>query len=166
MQKRFQGNVHLAFLRKVFLLQGCLLWLVSWPIQLGMVQAEPASLGLLAWLGTLLALVGIAFESIGDAQLARFKRDPANTGRVMDRGLWRYSRHPNYFGDLCVWWGLFLIASETPAGRFSVLGPVLLTWILVKWSGATLLERRLHRSRPGYAAYVERTSRLLPWPPR
>jgi steroid 5-alpha reductase family enzyme len=84
----------------------------------------------------------------------------------MDQGLWRYSRHPNYFGDLCVWWGLFAIASETVVGRFSVVGPLLLSWILVKWSGAALLERRLHRSRPGYADYVARTSRFIPWPPR
>jgi steroid 5-alpha reductase family enzyme len=166
MQRRFEGNVHLAFLRNVFLLQGLLLWTVSLPIQLGALQAEPARLGLLAEIGSLIALVGIVVEAIADSQLARFKGDARNAGQVLDTGLWRYTRHPNYFGDLCVWWGLFLIAAETSAGRFSILGPVVMTWILLKWSGAVLLERRLKRSRPGYEDYIERTSWLIPRPPR
>jgi steroid 5-alpha reductase family enzyme len=166
MGKRIDGNIHLGFLRKVFLLQGCLLWIVSLPVQLGQVGADPAGLGPLAMIGALAAVFGIAVESVGDWQLARFKGDPQNAGKVMDRGLWRYSRHPNYFGDLCVWWGLFLIAAETAPGRFSFIGPAVLTWILAKWSGAVLIERRMKRSRPGYDAYVERTSRFIPWPPR
>jgi steroid 5-alpha reductase family enzyme len=166
MKRHFEGNVHLGFLRNVFLMQGVLLWLVSVPIQLGQLQAEPAELGFLALLGSLVAMIGIAFESIGDAQLASFKGNPDNAGLVMDKGLWRYTRHPNYFGDLCVWWGLFLIAAETSAGKFSIFGPALMTWILVQWSGATLLERRMKRSRPGYEDYVERSSRFFPMPPR
>jgi len=161
-----RGNVHLTSLTKVFLLQGPLLWLVSLPVQLGQIEAQPADLGLLAWIGILLAAVGIFFEAVGDHQMAAFRADPANEGQVMDRGLWRYTRHPNYFGDTCVWWGLYLIAAETSLGRWSFIGPVFLTWTLIKWSGAALLERRLRRSRPGYDAYLERTSSFIPWPPR
>jgi steroid 5-alpha reductase family enzyme len=148
------GNVHLTSLTKVFLLQGPILWLVSLPVQLGQVTAEPLELGILAWCGAALAVIGILFETIGDHQMAAFKADPANEGQVMD-----------YFGDACVWWGLYLIAAETSPGIWSFFGPALLTWTLVKWSGAALLERRLKRSRPGYVEYIERTSSFIPWPP-
>jgi len=160
------GNKHLHSLLKVFLLQGPILWVVSLPIQLGQIPAEPLQLGLLAWVGAALAAIGIFFESVGDYQMARFKSDPANHGKVMDQGLWRYTRHPNYFGDACVFWGLYLIAAETGLGLWSIFGPALLTWTLVKWSGAALLERRLKRSRPGYVEYLERTSPFIPWPPK
>ncbi|MGD2127752.1 MAG: DUF1295 domain-containing protein [Lysobacterales bacterium] len=164
--KKAPGNVHLHSLGKVFLLQGPMLWIVSLPVQLGQIPSEPAGLGVLGWTGVALAVVGIFFETVGDHQMAAFKADPANQGKVMDRGLWRYTRHPNYFGDCCVWWGLFLIAAETSLGPWSVVGPLLLTWTLVKWSGAALLERRLKRSRPGYEDYLRRTSSFIPWPPR
>jgi len=163
--KKAPGNVHVTSLTKVFLLQGPMLWIVSLPIQLGQFEAEPLALGPLAWIGSVLAVIGILFESIGDHQMAKFKSDPANHGQVMDRGLWRYTRHPNYFGDACVFWGLYLIAAESGPGVWSIIGPVLLTWTLVKWSGAALLERRLKRNRPGYAEYVKRTSSFIPWPP-
>lgn len=158
------GNRHLTSLQKIFLLQGCLLWLVSLPVQLG--QSSDGTVGLLAAAGTGLALIGILFESIGDWQLARFKADSANIGLVMDSGLWRYTRHPNYFGDACVWWGLYLVAAETAAGRWGIVSPLLLTFILIKWSGAALLERRLKRSKPDYEAYAMRTSAFIPLPPR
>jgi steroid 5-alpha reductase family enzyme len=164
--KKAAGSVHVQSLTRVFLLQGPMLWIVSLPVQLGQVAAEPAGLGPLGWAGLALAVIGIFFETVGDHQMAAFKADPANQGKVMDRGLWRYTRHPNYFGDSCVWWGLFLIAAETPQGVWSVFGPLLLTWTLVKWSGAALLERRLRRSRPGYEEYLQRTSSFIPWPPR
>lgn len=164
--KKAPGNVHLTSLKKVFLTQGPILWIVSLPIQLGQFQAEPLSLGPLAWLGLALAVIGLIFEALGDHQMAAFKANPANQGIVMDRGLWRYTCHPNYFGDSCVWWGLYLIAAETSIGIWSFIGPALLTWTLIKWSGAALLERRLKRSRPGYAEYLQRTSSFFPWPPR
>lgn len=160
------GNPHLFSLRKVFLTQGPLLWLVTLPVQLGQLDSVPAALGPLAMAGAVLAVIGIVFETVGDWQLARFKADPASEGQVMDRGLWRYTRHPNYFGDACVWWGLYLIAAETASGRWAIISPIFLTFILIKWSGAALLERRLKRSRPGYADYIERTSGFLPWPPK
>lgn len=168
MLKKAPGSPHVFSLQKVFLLQGVLLWVVSLPIQLGQIAADgtPATIGPLAIAGIVLAVIGIVFESVGDWQMARFKADPDNEGQVMDRGLWRYTRHPNYFGDCCVWWGLFLIAAETPLGLYSIVGPLLLTFLLVKWSGAALLERRMKRSRPGYQDYIQRTSSFIPWFPR
>ncbi len=164
---RAKGSVHLYSLTTVFLLQGVLMWVVSVPVQLGQLSATPVELGVLAWLGAALALVGVFFEAVGDWQMAQFKSKPENAGKVMDRGLWRYTRHPNYFGDACVWWGLFLIAAETgPAGVASIIGPLVMTWLLVKWSGAPLLERRLKRSRPDYEDYIARTSGFIPMPPR
>ncbi|GAB4148632.1 MAG: DUF1295 domain-containing protein [Sphingomonadales bacterium] len=160
------GNRHLYSLRKVFLLQAPLLWLVALPVQLGQIDSQPASLGILGYAGILLALTGLFFETVGDWQLSRFKADPANKGKVLDTGLWRYTRHPNYFGDACVWWGLYLIAAETATGRWAIVSPLFLTYILVKWSGVPLLERRLKRSRPGYQDYLERTSAFIPWPPK
>ena len=127
--------------------------------------ARPA-LGALDAADALGFAVGLAFESVGDLQLARFKADPANTGRVMDRGLWRYTRHPNYFGDCLAWWGLFTIALATPAGIYTVLSPVAMTFLLLRVSGVALLERSIGRRRPEYAAYQARTSAFLPRPPR
>lgn len=154
-----------ASLLLVFAIQAPLLFIVCLPVQLGQIDAAPA-LGAIGWAGAALALVGIAFESIGDAQLVRFRRDPANAGQVMDRGLWRYTRHPNYFGDACTWWGLYLIAAETRIGLLALPGPVLLTWTLMKWSGAPTIEGRLKRKKPGYDAYIRRTSGFVPWWPK
>lgn len=165
-QERKGWNYPYASLRLVFLTQAPLLWLVSLPVQLGQSPSAAPSLGLLAVVGAALSLLGIVFESVGDWQMSRFRANPANAGQVMDRGLWRYTRHPNYFGDACVWWGLYLIAAETAAGRWSIAGPLFLTYTLLHWSGADLLERRLLRSRPAYAEYAARTSRFLPWPPK
>jgi steroid 5-alpha reductase family enzyme len=155
-----------ASLIQVFLLQAPLLFLVCLPAQLGQVASSPAQLGPLAWIGGAIALIGIAFESIGDHQLRRFKLDPATKGKVLDTGLWRFTRHPNYFGDCCTWWGIWLIAAETVPGRFAVIGPLLLTFLLVKWSGVPLLERGLKKSRPGYEDYLRRTPAFFPWFPK
>src|SRR6478735_7019838 len=112
MRRHWGANFWIISLFTVFALQGTLMWIVSLPAQLGQVRAEPG-LGVLAYLGTAVWLLGFAFETVGDAQLARFKADPTSAGQVMDRGLWRYTRHPNYFGDTCVWWGIALVAAET-----------------------------------------------------
>ena len=110
----------------------------------------------------------MTFETVGDAQLKAFRADPASKGKVLDTGLWRYTRHPNYFGDACAWWGIWLAAAE--AGPMIALaslpGPLFLTFTLTKWSGKPLLEKGLAKSRPGYADYVARTSGFLPWPPK
>ena len=155
-----------ASLLQVFLLQAPLLFIVCLPAQLGQLSVGPLAIGALGWIGAAVALIGISFESVGDAQLKAFKADPANKGKVLDTGLWRYTRHPNYFGDACTWWGIYLIAAETSLGRWSIIGPLLLTFLLVKWSGVPLLERGLAKTRPGYADYVAKTSSFLPWPPK
>ena len=149
----------------VFLLQGVLLLLVSLPVQIGQaVQGPPV--GALGWAGAGLALFGLVFEAVGDHQLERFKADPANRGQVMDHGLWRYTRHPNYFGDACVWWGLGLIACEVPCGWVALAGPAFLTFTLLRWSGAPTTEGAMKETRPGYADYIRRTSGFIPWPPK
>jgi steroid 5-alpha reductase family enzyme len=154
-----------ASLLLVFALQAPLQFVVGLSVQLG--QAAKASpLGDLAWAGLALGLIGLAFESLGDWQLARFKALPANAGRVLDTGLWRYTRHPNYFGDCCVWWGLYLIAADTGLGAWALPGPILLTFLLTRWSGVPTVEGRMRRKRPQYEAYVQRTSGFIPMPPR
>jgi steroid 5-alpha reductase family enzyme len=153
-----------ASLLLVFALQCVLQFLVALPVQLG--QATPAPLGPLAVAGAVLALVGVGFEGLGDWQLLRFKADPANAGKVLDAGLWRYTRHPNYFGDACVWWGLYLIAAETGLGAWALPGPVLITVLLTRWSGVPTVEGRMRRKRPDYEAYVARTSGFVPWWPK
>ncbi|MFB6891701.1 DUF1295 domain-containing protein [Kitasatospora sp. NPDC056327] len=151
-------------LRKVYLLQAALVWVVSLPVQAA--QYLPRPPGPLAWAGTALWAVGLAFEAVGDRQLARFKADPANRGRIMDRGLWSWTRHPNYFGDACVWWGLYLLAVGAPAAWAFALSPLLMTWLLAFGSGKPMLERQLGTGRPGWAEYAARTSGFLPLPPR
>ncbi len=154
-----------ASLLMVFATQAPLLFIVCLPVQLGQIDAAPP-LGLLGIVGAAVALIGICFETIGDAQLTAFRENPANAGHVMDRGLWRYTRHPNYFGDACTWWGLYLIAAETATGLWALPGPLLLTWTLMKWSGVPTTEGRMKRKKPGYEDYVRRTSGFVPWWPK
>lgn len=151
---------------KVFQLQSLILWVVAMPVQLGQLSATPAAVGLIGWAGAALALFGVAFETLADHQLKTFKANPANREKVLNTGLWRYTRHPNYFGDLCVWFGLWLIAAETTLGLVSIVGPLLLVVLFVKFSGGPSYEKRLTYHRPGYADYIARTSPLIPWPPR
>jgi steroid 5-alpha reductase family enzyme len=153
-----------AALLLVFSLQWALQLIVALPVQLG--QGGAAPLGPLAFAGAALAVVGILFETIGDAQLVAFKAKPENAGKVMDRGLWRYTRHPNYFGDACVWWGLYLIAVETGLGAWALPGPVLITLLLTKGSGVPTVEGLMRKKRPDYEAYVARTSGFVPWFPK
>ena len=149
----------------VFLPQALLLWVTALPAQLGQLSHGP-ELGALAILGSALALFGLSYEALADAQLARFKADRANTGQVMDKGLWAWSRHPNYFGEALTWWGIWLIAAETGPGLAAILGPAFLTFTLTRWSGAPMLERALKKRRPAYQAYIDSTSAFIPWPPR
>ena len=167
MRERFGPRFPIISLFVVFLLQALLAWVVSLPVQAAQFTyggAQPFG-GPLLVAGALLWAIGLVFETVGDLQLARFKRDPANQGQVMDRGLWRYTRHPNYFGDFCVWWGLFLIAASTGAW-WPVIGPIVMSILLIRVSGAGLLERTIVDRRPGYAEYIRRTSGFLPRPPR
>jgi steroid 5-alpha reductase family enzyme len=166
---------------QVFMLQGAILWVVSIPLLAAMYSAAPLSPwalpGLLTW------GIGVYFEAAGDWQLARFKANPANTGRIMDQGLWAYTRHPNYFGDALVWWGFYLIALGAhgwwnclglcswevmlrfESGIWTIFSPILMTVLLLRVSGVTLLEKSMAQ-RPGYREYVERTSAFLPLPRR
>ncbi|MGW7053526.1 DUF1295 domain-containing protein [Streptomyces sp. NPDC054887] len=158
------GNRDLYAFRKVYLLQAALVWFVSLPVQAA--QYVPGPIGALTVLGALMWAVGLVFEAVGDFQLARYKADPAHSGRIMDRGLWSWTRHPNYFGDFLVWWGLFLMACGTwQAAAISFVSPVVMTLLLTKGSGKRLLEEHM-ADRPGYAEYAARTSGFLPRPPR
>jgi steroid 5-alpha reductase family enzyme len=160
-----QGNVVVFLVRKVYGLQGALMWLVSIPVQVAMY--EHAGLGALGVIGIVVWAVGLSFEAVGDWQLTRFKADPANRGKVMDRGLWGWTRHPNYFGDSCVWTGLWILALGSPLGLITVFSPVLMTVLLLRFSGKALLEKRMLRSKgAAYAAYLESTSGFFPLPPR
>lgn len=160
---RNEPNFAIKSLYLVFGLQGVLAWVISIPLLAAMGGSAP-----LSWLdalGVLLWLIGLVFEAGGDWQLARFKADPNNRGKVLDHGLWRYTRHPNYFGDCCAWWGYYLIALAA-GGWWTIYAPVLMTFFLLKVSGVALLEQDIGERRPAYRDYVRRTSAFLPWPPR
>jgi steroid 5-alpha reductase family enzyme len=151
-------------LRVVYLPQFLILWVATLPVQAGMAAAGPA--GSVTAAGGVLWAIGFAFETVGDWQLARFRADPANRGRIMDHGLWRYTRHPNYFGDACMWWGLFALGYGGAAQLATIVSPLLMTAILTRGTGQRMTERRMTRNRPGYADYVARTSGFIPLPPR
>jgi len=161
---RAPGNPKVYALRVIYLPQALILWLACVPIQAGMLTRGPV--GAIAVAGVVLWVCGFCFETAGDWQLARFRADPAHRGMIMDRGLWRYTRHPNYFGDACMWWGLFLISLGSWAGLLTVFAPLLMTWILIRGSGQRLTDRRMASSRPQYAEYAARTSGFIPLPPR
>jgi steroid 5-alpha reductase family enzyme len=161
---RSEGNRDLVALRKVYLLQGVLLLFISLPVQVGMFA--PGAVGVLTWVGVAVWALGLFFEAVGDAQLEAFRDDPANKGQVLDTGLWRLTRHPNYFGDACVWWGIFLVCAQAWPGALTVVSPLLMTYLLANGSGKPLLERDMRSRRPGYDDYVRRTSGFVPWFPK
>jgi steroid 5-alpha reductase family enzyme len=165
MRKHWGPKFPLISLGTVFGLQGVLMFLVSLGVQLGQTRATP-ELGWLAYLGVAVWVVGIFFEWVGDAQLAKFKADSTNAGKVMNRGLWKFTRHPNYFGDACVWWGIALVAAETTVGKWGLLGALVMTTLLRRVSGVVLLEKSLSKRKEGYAEYVARTSAFVPRPPK
>jgi len=151
---------------KVFLLQAGFLWLVSLALQWAIVSEQPKSLTFLDLFGTIVWLTGFLFEAIGDWQLARFKAAKPNQGQVMDKGLWAYSRHPNYFGDALVWWGIYLIALSTPNSWWTAASPILITLVLVKITGVAMMERTIADRRPEYAEYIAKTNAFIPWFPK
>ncbi|CAM3655547.1 DUF1295 domain-containing protein [Smaragdicoccus niigatensis] len=153
-----------GIITRVYVLQGVLIWVISVPVQLSATLS--GEMPAWAMIGVALWLVGLVFEAVGDAQLRTFKLEPDNQGRVIDSGLWRYTRHPNYFGDACLWWGLYLVAlTAGPIVLVTIFAPIVMTTLLVRVSGKALLERHLE-GRPGYAEYVRRTSGFIPWWPR
>jgi steroid 5-alpha reductase family enzyme len=161
---RAPGNPQLFALQRIYLTQAAAMWFVSLPVQVA--AFEPSAPGLLAWVGVAVWVLGFGFETIGDLQLTRFRNDPGSEGQVLDTGLWRYTRHPNYFGDACVWWGLSLVAFDAWPGVLTILSPLAMTWLLAKGTGKPLLEKDMSSRRPGYADYVRRTSGFVPLPPR
>lgn len=149
---------------QVYLLQGALLFLIVMPVLL-INKNGGAGLGLLDFIGVAVWLVGFLFEVIGDAQLARFIKNPANKGKLMQSGLWAYSRHPNYFGEVTQWWGVWLVALSVPYGWFGIIGPLTITFLILKVSGVPLLERKMDEN-PEFEAYKERVSIFIPWKPK
>jgi steroid 5-alpha reductase family enzyme len=147
---------------RVWIPQGGAIWFVSLPVQVSAVAGD--GVDVVVWLGVALWAVGVFFEAVGDAQLAAYKQDPGR-GPVMDRGLWRYTRHPNYFGDACVWWGLWLVAASAWPGVLTVPSPLAMTYFLVFATGARLLEETMMK-RPDYPEYAARTSMFVPLPPK
>lgn len=147
----------------VFLLQGVLAWIIS--ISLLPAITSSAGLNALDYVAIALWATGFFFEAVGDYQLSRFKADPANKGKVMDRGLWRYTRHPNYFGDFCVWWSFYLFAVAA-GGWWAIVSPLLMSFLLLKVSGVAMLEKTIADRRPRYADYIARTNAFFPGPPK
>lgn len=165
---RARNEPHFALksLVLVFALQALLAWVVSLPTLAALAGERP--FGALDAPGIAVALIGLLFEAIGDAQMSVFKADPANRGRVMDRGLWRFTRHPNYFGEACFWWGVWLVALGAGglAALWTVVSPLLVTTLLLKVSGVALLEKDIGERRPAYRDYIARTNAFVPWLPR
>ena len=159
-----RGNRTWYAYTRVYLLQAVLVWFVSLPVQAA--EFGRGAPGPLVIPAIALWLLGFSFETIGDYQLARFKADPANRGKLMRHGLWSYTRHPNYFGDACVWWGLFLLCADQGAGWCTILSPIVMTLLLTAGSGMRLAERHMAATRPEYADYRARTSAFVPWPPK
>lgn len=161
---RSTGTFGQIALRKVFLPQGISMWIVATPVMFG--ANNDNVLWWVAVPGIVLWALGLFFESVGDHQLARFKEDPSNNGKLMDQGLWRYTRHPNYFGDACVWWGIWLVAASSWAGIATIVGPIAMTIFLTRVTGAALTEKGMKKSKPGYDEYVRKTSGFIPLPPK
>ena len=162
-RQQHQPGFALKSLYLVFGLQALLAWIISLPLLAAMVAARAPDWRELPGLGVW--LIGFGIEALADYQLTRFRADPANRGAVMDRGLWRYSRHPNYFGECCLWWGFYLLALAAGAW-WSVIAPLLMTLLLLRVSGVALLEKDIGERRPGYRDYIARTSPFVPWPRR
>lgn len=166
MRERNRPHFGLKSLYLVFGLQAMLGWIVTAPLLVGMAGVRP--FGWLDAIGAALAAFGLVFEAIADAQMARFQSNPAQRGRLMDGGLWHYSRHPNYFGEACVWWGLWMMAVSAAGwtGAWTAVSPALMTVLLLRVSGISLLEKDIGERRPAYRNYIERTNAFIPGLPR
>jgi steroid 5-alpha reductase family enzyme len=164
LRERIGAQYWIVSLVIVFALQACLIWIVSWPLQASATSSR--ELGAVDVASVVLWVVGFLFESVGDYQLARFKAEAANRGKVFDGGLWRYTRHPNYFGDFLMWWGLFAIAWAGGAPWWTLVSPLVMSYLLLRVSGVSLLESSLKIRTEGYEEYIRRTSAFFPWPPQ
>lgn len=165
MRKKQGSSFGIISLVTVFGLQGALMWVVSLPVMFSSGDISPG-VGPIAVIGILVWLVGFVFEALGDYQLVQFKKDSNNAKKVMDKGLWSLTRHPNYFGNALLWWGIWIVAAETGSGIFSIIGPVVMTFFLLRVSGVPMLERSLSKRREGWDEYARKTSSFIPRPPK
>ena len=163
-RKEWGKNWVLRSWLQVFMLQGFFMLLIAYPVFLQSFQ-KVVSFNLLDLIGLLVWLIGFGFEAIGDAQMMRFKKDPKNRGKIMDKGLWRYTRHPNYFGEASMWWGIFLLSLNTVYAWWGIISPIVITWLLVRVSGVPMLEKK-YADNPEYQSYIKRTSSFLPRHPK
>jgi steroid 5-alpha reductase family enzyme len=165
-RKAASKNVGWVMYRKVFGIQGLMMWIVSLPVQVTQFYLVPTEIGTIAMIGTALWLFGFLLEWGTDWQLANFKADPANRERVLNWGWWRYTRHPNYFGEACAWWGIYLVACDNLAGWWVIVSPLRMHYRMAYRMGLVWLEEKMTNNKPGYADYVARTNRFYPWFPR
>ena len=165
-RKKSGDRFWLVSLFKVFILQAVFMWTISLVIQIGQLSSSPDKFVWWDGFGITVWLIGFFFEAVGDWQLDRFKAKPSNKGKVMDKGLWAYTRHPNYFGEFLIWWGLYLITLSTPSGWWTIISPLIISIVLLKMTGIPLTEDNIKKTRPGYKNYVKRTSAFIPWFPR
>lgn len=171
MRKRWVNNIILKSFVRIYMIQGLVIFIVAFPVWFVNISDVPIIKNLLdftgitIWFGTLIWLIGFYFESLGDYQLYKFKRDPINKGEVMDQGLWKYTQHPNYFGEVIQWWGIYIIALAVPFGFISIIGPIFITYLIIKVSGIRLLNYR-YRNDDKYTKYKKRTSAFFPWIPK
>lgn len=166
MRKTWGQRFRWVSLFTVFLLQATLLWIAAAPLHHAVTVTPPVPLGFVAVAGVALWAIGMYFEAVGDWQLARFKANPDNRGKVLESGLWRYTRHPNYFGEFLIWWGFFLIAAETVTGLWTLVSPLLMSFLLLRVSGVPMLDDLMRRTKPDYRHYIERTNGFFPWFPK
>ncbi|MFW9988769.1 MAG: DUF1295 domain-containing protein [Candidatus Odinarchaeota archaeon] len=171
MRKRWKTNIALKSFIRVYIFQGLVILIVCFPVWFVNVSNNPSIgnfldfYGVILWLGVIIWLIGFLFESFGDYQLFKFKQDPNNKGKVLDQGLWKYTQHPNYFGEVTQWWGLFIIALAVPFGFISIIGPIFITYMIIKVSGIRLLDKH-YEGDDEYNNYKKRTSLFFPWFPK
>ena len=170
MRRRWKTNIVLKSFIRVYLFQGLVIFIVAFPVWFVNISVNPVIQildfsGITLWLGVIIWLIGFLFESFGDYQLYKFKQNPENKGKVMDQGLWKYTQHPNYFGEVTQWWGIFVVALAVPFGFISIIGPIFITYMIIKVSGIRLLNWR-YRADDMYAEYKKRTRVFFPWFPK
>lgn len=171
MRERWKTNIVWKSFTKIYLFQGLIIFIVAFPVWFTNISTNPPLgdlldfTGITLWIGVLIWLIGFLFETFGDYQLYNFKKDPNNKGKVLDKGLWRYTQHPNYFGEVIQWWGIFIIAIAVPFGFISIVGPIFISYMIIKVSGIRLLEKHFEGDDK-YADYKRRTSSFFPWFPK
>ena len=165
-RKKHGGNFWLVSLFKVFLIQAVFQWIIALGVQYGQLFSMPTHLTVLDYLGILMWVAGFSIETAADWQLAQFTANPANKGKIMNQKLWRYSRHPNYFGESLLWWGIFVMVLSVPWGIWTIISPLVITYTLLRITGVTLMEQTEFSKNPEYQDYIERTSAFIPRPPK